>query len=224
MKLKFTLLMIAIGIICPRFYSQSFEGIVTGSLTAVAVPAEMQGMEAMFNQTLTAYYKGEKMRMEITSAMQTTVVLANYNAKEVTVLMNMMGNKWAMKEQLTEEDMPGMNLEFEGTELDFSDETRIIAGQTCKKVTIRAPKEEGMEEPFVMVMWYAPGISLENQKSPIPGTPMEYEMSINGITMRYQVTSVKKEPVSDSQFVIPADYPVKTKEEVEKMFPSMGED
>jgi hypothetical protein len=53
---------------------------------------------------------------------------------------------------------------------------------------------------------------------------MEYEMSAGGVVMRYQVTSVNKEAVEDTQFSVPTDYPVKTKEEVEKMFPSMGED
>jgi hypothetical protein len=156
MKFRIALIVLLLSVFSTRFLAQPFEGVVNGTVTAISVPDEMKGMEAMFNQTITAYYKGEKMRMELAGAMQSTIVISDYGAKEVTVLMNMMGNKWAMKETLTDEDMPGMSMEFEGAELEFSDETRTIAGQTCKKVVIRAPKEEGQEEPFVMTMWYAP--------------------------------------------------------------------
>ncbi|MFO0360022.1 MAG: hypothetical protein ACK50N_05950, partial [Flavobacteriales bacterium] len=61
---KFTLALIAIACTISSI-AQSFEGKMTAKIIPLKVPAEMEGMKAMFNQDITTYVKGAKSKAEI---------------------------------------------------------------------------------------------------------------------------------------------------------------
>lgn len=204
-------------------WAQSFEGKVAASMKAIALPEEMAGMEAMFTQTMTSYYKGAKSSLELKNTMGTTTIITDTLKKEVIMLMNMMGQKTAIKEPLTDEnnDNPMFQFEMEGGKLELKNDTKTIAGYKCKKAVYTVPSEEEGTDTMVIEFWYTEELGVYTGESPIPGMPMEYTMTVEGITFQYTVTEITKEKVDDTKFTIPAGYTVKTREEFEKSFPKM---
>jgi GLPGLI family protein len=203
-------------------WAQSFEGKISATVKAIALPEEMAGHAAMFNQSMTSYYKGEKSCMEMKNMMGTTTIITDTLKKEVIMLINMMGQKTAIKEPLTDEndDNPLFEAEMEGGKLELKSDTKTIAGYKCKKAVYTMPAEED-ESPIVIEFWYTEELDVYMGDAPIPGMMMEYTMSMEGITMQFTVTEIVKEKVDDSKFTIPEGYTVKTKEEFEKQFPKM---
>jgi GLPGLI family protein len=222
MKINKILGLIAAVLISIAGQSQSFSGVIKGSVKALKVPAEMQGMESMLTQELSITLKGAKAKTELKNFMGSNTFIYDTLSREYIVLNDMMGQKIAMKKTLG----PGENsqngfMNFEGTNVSFTKETKSISGYTCKKAVV-SQKEEGQEE-LKMEVWYTDQIQEIDPSSPIPGMLMEYLIEIEGMQLQYTTTSITKGAVSDSEFTIPEGYTLKTEDEFQQSFPTIGE-
>lgn len=172
---------------------------------------EMMPKESMI------FFKENLLRMEMKMMGMSTIVISNSKDNSATTLMDMMGNKYAIK--MTAADIQKEKAKMTGSkyEIKLTTETKIIAGYKCKKAI--ATSKEGND----IVIYYTSEIIARNQGfneqyKGIDGFPMEYQMSQNGMNMKFVAKSVSKEKVDSAKFGIPPEYKLTTKEELGKMF------
>lgn len=192
------------------------EGVIVYDLK-VEGAEEMGMMAAMMPKDMTVKFKGTKSRAEFATGMSETIAINDTkDNKSGVVLLDLMGNKYAMKideEKIIQQkaNMP----EYDAVE---SKETKVIAGYTCKKVILinKKTKDE-------VNVYYTPVIpyfenSFNAEFKIVKGMPMEYTSSLNNIKMTVTVREVKKIKVLDTEFTVPAEYKLTTQEELMKEF------
>lgn len=193
------------------FTQKNFEGTVTFKITYGEFPPEMVGYESMLPKESITKLKEGNSKTTQTSAMGTNITISDKEGN-VTILMNMMGQKIAIKESIDKEkDATSKPI------ITYVDETKKIAGYTCKKAELKfADTDE------VMVVYYTEDISTLATNPQIgvnglKGFMMEYSINNQGIEMIISASTVTKEKISDAEFTVPSDYEVMTKEEYIKM-------
>lgn len=209
-KIIFTLLIMS-TLMFKTNAQKTFEGTVTFSITYGDLPPEMAGYESMLPKESITKIKDGNNKTEQTSAMGTNITISDKDGN-VTILMNMMGQKIAIKEaaSTTKE-------EVDKPVITYIDETKVIAGYKCKKAELKFKDENA-----VMVVYYTEEINsnIKNTQVSVEGLKgfmMEYSIENQGIEMTISASSVKKEKISDAEFTVPSDYEVMTKEEYIKM-------
>lgn len=190
------------------------EGVVEYAISFSDLSPEMKEMEAMLPKSLTVYFKGQSTRSEMPSAMGNTITIANEKTKEFYILMDMMGQKTAIRQ--TEADLKALKAEQDVKDVKVSllPDTRTIAGYTCKKAVITFTMKNEKES---LTCFYAPELPSVGNKNAGPGFDqikgmmMEYQMNLNGIKMNILARKVRAEKVDDSRFTVPEGYTIKTK-------------
>lgn len=199
---------------------QITEGVVIYDLK-IEGGEDLGMMAAMLPTEMTVKFKGTKSRAEFATGMSETIAINdNKDNKSGVVLLDVMGNKYAMK--IEEAKLVEQKAKMPIYDALETKETKVIAGYTCKKVILinQATKEE-------VSVFYTPEIPyLENSFNAefkvVKGMPMEYVASMNNIKMTVTVREVKKEKIADTEFTIPAEYKITTQEELMKEFGGMG--
>jgi GLPGLI family protein len=217
---------IAATFISSNSFAQNFEGKVTYevsfpglevatehevSFPRLEVPAEQK---AMVPTEMLMYCKGSNSRTELSMGMgMSQTIISNGKNKESIMLMDMMGNKTAIK--FTEADEKKKAGEII-RDVKITEETKTIAGYKCKKAIVTLK-----EENIVMPIWFTEEINTYNSQwesmyKGIKGMIMEAEMKTNGMDMKMTAKSVNKEAVADSKFVVPEGYKQMTEDEFHK--------
>lgn len=176
---------------------------------------ELGMMAAMIPTEFTMKYKGTKSRTEYATGMSESIMLADSkDSKATVVLLDMMGNKYAMK--VDETKVAEQKAKMPVFDVLETKETKVIAGYKCIKAVLinQISKEE-------MSVYYTPEIPyIENifnsELSKLKGMPMEYVSKMQNIKLTVTIREVKKDKVSDDLFTIPTDYKVVTQEELMK--------
>jgi len=153
------------------------------------------------------YYNGPKTRIEQKSAMGSQIIISNIETKEQIVLIDIMGQKYALK-STKEEKEKGQSEIPKGT-VTMSTETKTIAGYNCKKADF-------LQDGKTSTIWITGEIDLKNANWQTPykdvnGVMMEYTYTQNSgqdgdISMLITAKEVKKEKVKDSMFTVPTSY------------------
>lgn len=183
---------------------------------------ELGMMAAMLPTELTVKFKGSKSRSEFATGMSETVAITDSkDDKAAVALIDMMGNKYAMKidpAKLAEQKAAMPIYDVMETK-----ETKVIAGYACKKAILvnQATKEE-------VSVFYTPEIpfaenSFNAEFKKVNGMPMEYVAKMSNFKMTVTVREVKKDKVDDAAFVIPTEYKVVTQAELMKELGAGGE-
>jgi GLPGLI family protein len=202
------------------------------------------GMEA----NTTMYYRGDFSKVESTSDFGNNIVITDRKNKKTTTLTEAMGRKVGFYS--TEEDELAMrsrmdsarnarrdSLEKAGIpitrpakpEIEYTNETKKIAGYTCKKAIIKSKNQRG--EVNSTIVWYSPDFKMAegfsfgggsggrgmmsmagvNGLDQIEGFPMEYQIErTNGMKMHMTVTKVQLDAaIEDKVFEIPKGYDIK---------------
>ena len=173
-------------------------------------------MLAMMPKTLKMKIKGEMSRTEISmGGMGTTTVIFNGEDKSGITLMDFMGQKYAIK--MTADEIDAEIAKLPETNVTIADETKEIAGYTCKKAIL---KMEGKEHNVYFTEELGDGkINFNNPIfKDIKGVMLEYSYEENGITMNLSAVKVEKKKISDKEFEMPEGFQVVTKSELEGMF------
>lgn len=208
MKKIAPLLAFVFTVICFSFTGSDFEGKVIYSIEINNPNMSSQAKSMMAGSTSTIYIKGSKARTDMKMGPQTTTTIYDHNANTSVMLMEMMGNKYKIRMDNQKKDEKKSEIKTKVTS-----ETKTIAGYSCKKAEVTVTDPKGTSNTFNI--WFTEEISnhmnseTENdeQFKDITGMPMEYEVkSSNGGSMKMTATSVSKESVDDSKFLIPGDY------------------
>jgi GLPGLI family protein len=135
----------------------------------------------------------------------------NMDKNQKTALLKMMNKKYIY--QVTGET-GGFGFDpMAGKKLEFTNETKEIAGYKCKKVKVTW-KDKKFD------IYYTTKIKIEdpNWNNPFPeidGVLMEYQISMFGINTKITATQVTKQNIPDEDFIVPAGYKNVSKKEME---------
>ena len=176
---------------------------------------------AMMPTEATMYFKNDKTRMDMKMGMgMNLIALADNKAKTTIVLMDMLGNKTAMK--MNEQEINKESKKAGEYEITKTNETKTIAGYLCKKATVTLKDKNSFN------VWYTDEIKVQNsnwnnQFKNIDGFLMEFRMDQSlGISMEMTAKTIVNEKQSDSLFVVPDGYNTMTKDELMKMYGGKG--
>ena len=132
--------------------------------------------------------------------------------------MDMMGQKFAMT--MSTEEIEAQNADVPDVDVEVTNETKEIAGYTCKKAIV---KTKG-DNPGEHIVYFTDelGSGTMNYNNPmfkdIDGVMLEYSSADEGMKMMFSAIKVEKKKVSDKDFEIPEGYKVMTMDEFSNMF------
>lgn len=200
------------------------EGYVLYDMKIEGMPADQAAMLGDMETKL--YFKNGKVMSEVTSMMfsqQMTV-----DEKGMTMLMEQMGNKIAVKQTKEEMEKEAAKTKDKTPDpkIEYFDETKSIAGYDCKKavVTMVNPKDKKEEK---MEMWYCEKFDNPNKEGKgkgqammkgLKGMPFEYSGGQGAMKFKMTAKEVSTDPVSDSKFELSTEgYKVMTMDELKAM-------
>ncbi len=174
---------------------------------------------------ITVKILGNKARTEISYGPATIVNIANGDSKSTVTLIDVMGQKYAMRMKTEDVEKDLLETKYD---IKYIDSTKTIAGFVCKKAVFTVKSKDDDTETIIPV-WYTEelGGDLLNyggQFHGLKGFALEYEMTAKGIKTVTTTKEIKKGKVSENDFLVPSDYKEVTKEEMKKMFSGGGED
>lgn len=193
---------------------KSFEGKVRYNITYPETSlTEAQKQQLPGNITL--YIKGDKVKSEMITGMITRITIKDIAEQKTTTLLEMMGQKYAIEQ--TPEDIREKMEEQDSTEVTVTDETKEIAGYTCKKAMV-TPKDG---DPYAIYFTPEIGSSKMNFDSKayrrIDGLPLEYEMKTNMFRMKLVADKIEETKIADDAFNTPDGYKKVTPEQLQNM-------
>jgi len=195
-----------------------FEGVITFK---ISYPDNKfsESQLAMFPKVLTVSIKGSKSRTDLQMSGMNTVEITDYTDKTKVALLNMMGQKYAIKQTSAE-------IEKEMTQsgiptVEVSNETKVIAGYTCKKAVITV-NDDGLKSTYEVYYSGELGSKMANFDNPwykdIDGVLLEFMLKNREINMKFTATSVEKKSLPAKDFEIPSDYTPTTQDELKSKF------
>jgi len=195
--------------------SKSFVGYISYDIKTLG---EVEpAMAAQLPTENLVYFNGAKTRIEQKSAMGSTVIISNIETKEQIVLIDIMGQKYALKS--SKEETENAQSQIPKGTVTMGTETKTIAGYNCKKADFT-------QDGKTSAIWITDEINLNNsnwqtQYKDVEGVMLEYNQ-ITGqegeINLLITAKEVKKEKVKDSMFTVPAGYQEMSLTEFKKMF------
>ncbi|MBM3436094.1 MAG: DUF4412 domain-containing protein [Bacteroidetes bacterium] len=199
---------------------KEFSGTIVYNITYPEGSLDPQ-MAAMMPKTMKVKIRDVNSRMEMNMGMGSSITLYNSETKTGATLMDMMGQKLAMK--ITPEDVEKEIAESPGVTVVNVDETKEIAGYECKKARIRIKEKNSDKETEVSVYYTdklgSGGLNYNNPMfKDIQGVMLEYTVKEGKIEMTFTAVSVEKGKVADSEFEIPVGYQVMSASELKNMF------
>ncbi|MFY7898846.1 MAG: hypothetical protein ACOVNY_01600 [Chitinophagaceae bacterium] len=153
------------------------------------------------NSTKTVYIKGNDSRTDLVSPAFIQSVLYDKTTGKATILREFGNNKFITKLNSTQWNQE--NSKYENATVQLLDETKNIAGYTCKKCILK------LADGSVFTMYYATTIipsvrEFEYQFKNVPGLVLEYEsIETKGIKIKYVATKINTSPVPIAKFIIP---------------------
>lgn len=148
-------------------------------------------------------------------AVQTTII--NPKADKYTILIEVGEKKAAYLAKYS--DMHNDSTVQYTTVIDYSADTKIIAGFSCKKAIVTFTPKEGVDdEERMFTVYYSEDLGgvEENEDGfykGIPGLLLESYQVSPGMAIKYTATLVKKGKVKDLDFLLPSDYKEFTEQE-----------
>lgn len=195
--------------------SKDFKGVITYKVTVTGSQVTDE-VKAMMPKTMTMMVKDNKSKSEMVMGMGKTITVTDAVTKTTIVMMDMMGQKFAVKSTADEiekeiADAPKMTVEK-------TSETKDILGYLCNKAIIRS--DEGTQITVYFTKELGTGATYfdDPQFKDIDGMMLEFEIPSEGMTMKFTAINVENKNVADSEFDIPEGYQIKTKEELKGMF------
>lgn len=151
--------------------------------------------------------KNKQVRIESRQGPMSSIMLYSDDTGKLTQLTDMNGKKQG---KVSVADFK----EVDEFQIEYQNETKIVAGFTCKKAVLKAVTNNATDD---RVVWYTEEIKLPfSYNFGIPGLhkivgfPMEYENISQGIKMVHKVVEIGlNRDIDDHLFVIPEGYEIK---------------
>jgi hypothetical protein len=203
--------------------AQIKEGSITYNMTMEGLPPEQAAM--IGDMELKSTFKTGKVLSEMSSMMFTNQTLVD--DKGMVMLMEQMGNKIAIKQ--TKEEMEKEEAKVKDKpadpKIEYTAETKTIAGYECKKAIVTMVNKDKKEEK--MDIWYSDKFENNNKEGKgqgqgfmkgLKGMPFEYAGGQGGMKFKMVAKEVSVEPVADSKFELSTEgYKMMTMDELKAM-------
>jgi GLPGLI family protein len=203
--------------------AQIKEGYILYDMKIEGLPPEQAAMMGDMETKVT--FKNGKALTEVTSMMFSQQMVVDETG--MTMLMEQMGNKIAMKQ--TKEEMEKAEAKVKekpaDPKIEYTNETKTIAGYECKKAIITTVGKDKKEEK--MEMWYSDKFENPNKEGKgrgqnvmkgLKGMPFEYAGGQGGMKFKMTAKEVSTDPVADSKFTLSTEgYKVMTADEIKAM-------
>lgn len=188
----------------------TFEGVVTYTVNASSDNPQMAQMMAGGSGTMVTYIKGNKKRTDFNMGMMVNrKTIVDMSTKQSIMLMDMMGNKYELKTDLTKEknNNPPTIKEL--------DSTKQIAGYTCHaaSISVTDPRSGDKQTFTIYYTDQLPYDADNGMYKGLKGFPLQFGMMQQGITFKMSATKVEKKSLSDTTFNVPSGYKVFTSRE-----------
>ena len=213
-----------IAILFPAFIyagGKPFEGIITYKISYPDSKIS-ESQLAMFPKVMTISIKGNKSRIDKSSGMGNQTIITNYSEKNRVVLIDIMGQKLAIKE--TTAEIQKENEKDPIGKIEITSETKTIVGYLCKKAIVTT-EQDG--EKTVYEAWFTSELGSKDINfdrsifKDIDGLLMEFSTKEDGNLQKLNVTGIEKKSISDKDFEIPPDFKLTTMEELKSKFGGM---
>jgi GLPGLI family protein len=210
-----TIISFVIGYSAKAQSKKAFEGTIVYSLNFDDAGLDPASVAMLQGREMVISIKGDKSRVDMDMGIMKTSTIADNKTGTAITLMDMMGQKMAIK--MTKEEIEKQRAEIKAPTIKYTDETKEIAGYKCKKAI--AVTEEGDE----LTIYYTDEIpngnsAANNQFVGLNGFPLEYQTIQKGLKMLVTAKSVKPGKVEDSKFKVPNDYKEITQDQLKSMF------
>lgn len=220
-KLFSTLAVVALSAL--SLNAQIKEGAITYAMTMEGLPSEQAAM--IGDMELKSTFKNTKVLTEMSSMMFTNQTLVD--DKGMVMLMEQMGNKIAVKQ--TKEEMEKEEAKQKekpaDPKIEYTTETKTIAGYECKKAIVTMVGKDKKEEK--MEIWYSDKFENLNKEGKgrgqsfmkgLKGVPFEYSGAQGPMKFKMVAKEVSIEPVADSKFELSTEgYKMMTMDELKAM-------
>lgn len=220
-KLFMLLAIVASILIVGQLQSKDFKGVISYKITFTGadIPAEMQ---SFMPKLLKTSFNGIWTKTEMLGGAYKTISIKNGEEKSVVTLIDMMGNKVGFK--ATEQDITEELSENPDVKVEVTNETKEILGYECKKAIITMNKD-GQDTRLTVYFTDALGTNSNYFDQPefkeIEGIMLEFQMASPEFTMNFTASSIEDKKVPESEFEIPAEYKMMSKEEFQSQFGGM---
>jgi len=193
---------------------QPFEGVITYKITYPGTKLT-ENQFALFPKALTVMIKGGKSRTDILTGGASRVEITDHQEKTKIKLLNMMGQKFALK--YTADDIAKETAKEPSVKVELTNETKNIAGYQCKNAIVTVYDKSGQ---YTIDVYYTPELGGKQANfdkglyKDIEGVLMEFSMKTPELMMKFTSNSVEKKAVSLKEFEIPPDYSIISKDEL----------
>jgi GLPGLI family protein len=186
----------------------TFEGVITYTIST----DNAQAQSMMQSASIKVYIKGDQSKTVSDMGMYKSIVFADKKTpNDPIVLVEVMGNKYQLKNDKTKKD------DDKAPDIKYTDETKTVAGYNCHKAEVTVTGKDG--QTYVSNVYYTEDLPHysggSGQFKGLKGFPLEYNMKQQGMTMSLSASSVDKQSVSDDAFKVPAGYKLMTQEEMQ---------
>ena len=156
--------------------------------------------DAFDGATLTVAFKGAMARTDLKSTLRQQTVFYNSKDGSAVILKESGAEKYMIN--LTPAQWQQYNRKFDGVKFTNGADTKIIQGVNCQKAT------GTLKDGSVIEVYYATDLKpiasgYEYAFKDLPGLPLQYEITMGNIVVRYTATSLQSVPVSSSTFDLP---------------------
>jgi GLPGLI family protein len=162
---------------------------------------------------------GNKSKSEVViQGMVFITQISNGDNKTSITMIDAGGQKIYYK--LSEEEIKTQREEDGEAVTELLDETKVIAGITCKKANVKLKDSYG--DNFNTTVYYAPEIgskeiNFEGNFKDIPGLPLYYELKQNEQLIVFEAKEIKKGKFKEIDFLIPSDFKELSPEEKQQL-------
>ncbi|MBN2779306.1 MAG: hypothetical protein JXR36_16870 [Bacteroidales bacterium] len=218
-SIKILLVLLAVSISVTGFSQKKakpFKGTITYGITYEGEELDAAS-QAQMPTGIVVSVLGNLVRNEQISAFYSMAQISDLEKGSAIVLIDAMGMKIAVEQSKEDIEKNKAEAEIEDPEINFVDETKEIAGYTCKKAEVKSG-DEIIEVFYTDEIAVPKGMNDNSGFKGIEGVLMEYSVVQEGLIMIMTVKEIKKGKVNKGMFVIPDDYEVKTAEELGGMF------
>ncbi len=164
----------------------------------------------------TMVFDKDMTKVEVSMFMGKTTIISNNKSGNGTMLMDMMGKKWAV--EMNKSEIDKQKQEMGKSTVEKTRETKTIAGFNCSKAIVHVKTKDGEMSSDV---WYTNELKANNssysQIDGIDGFMLEFQTYQNGMGMKMTAKSVEAMEVASSEFEIPDGYEKMTLEDIQKM-------
>jgi GLPGLI family protein len=146
------------------------------------------------------YLKGNLSRTEMKNSLGNEATILDTKTGNAVILKQYSGQKLMIT--LSKEDWNSKYSKYNGIVFQSTNETKKIAGYTCKKTTAQ------LKDGTSFIIYYTQEIIPFNKEydpvfKSLPGLPVQYEFYTGALVFRYTLSSINFNTIPSAQFDIP---------------------